>query len=61
MCADPPSERPPWMPPENEPEQPKWDQDEADWLVGKYALVGVTYLAPDGETVTSKEQYHGVS
>ena len=38
---------------------PIWDQDEADWLVGKYTLVGVTYLAPDGETVTSQAQYHG--
>jgi hypothetical protein len=60
MAAGPPSERPPWMPPADESDgPPPWDQDEADWLVGKYALVGITYLAPDGETVTSQGQYHG--
>ena len=48
------------MPPVDPPEgPPPWDQDEADWLVGKYALVGVTYLEADGQTVTSKGQYHG--
>jgi hypothetical protein len=38
---------------------PAWDQDEADWLIGKYVLVGITYLASDGETVKSQAQYHG--
>jgi hypothetical protein len=36
-----------------------WDQDKADSLVGKYVLVGLTYLASDGKTVKSQEQYHG--
>lgn len=60
MASDPPAQRPPWMPPVDEPQgPPAWDQDEADFLVGKYALVGVTYLASDGQTVTSQGQYHG--
>jgi hypothetical protein len=60
MASDLPDERPPWMPPADEPGGPPvWDQDEADFLVGKYALVGVTYLASDGKTVTSQVQYHG--
>jgi hypothetical protein len=40
-------------------EQGTWDQDDADGLVGQYALVGVTYLASDGATVKSQSQYHG--
>jgi hypothetical protein len=60
MASDESSARPPWMPSADEPDgPPKWDQDDADWLVGKYALVGLTYLAADGETVTGQEQYHG--
>lgn len=39
--------------------KPAWDQDTAVGLIGQYALVGITYLAPDGETVTSQVQYHG--
>jgi hypothetical protein len=39
--------------------RPEWDQEEADWLVGKYALVGVTWLAADGKTVKAQGQYHG--
>jgi hypothetical protein len=48
-------------PPESDGEdaEPVWDQDEAEGLIGQYALVGITYLAPDGETVTSQIQYHG--
>ena len=38
---------------------PAWDQEEADRLIGKYALVGVTWLRPDGVTVTKQDQYHG--
>src|SRR5262249_50129823 len=37
----------------------KWDQDEAEWMVGKYVLVGLTYLASDKKAVTSQQQYHG--
>ncbi len=60
MGADEPPERLPWMPPPDEAgAAPKWDQDEADWLLGKHLLVGLTYLAPDNRTVTSKAQYHG--
>lgn len=36
-----------------------WDQDDADWLVGKYALVGITHVAADGSTVTGQDQFHG--
>src|SRR4051794_14918249 len=38
---------------------PKWNQEEADDLVGRYVLVGMTYLKADGKTVKSKAQYHG--
>ena len=38
---------------------PPWDQQEADKLIGKYALVGITYIAPDGETVRLQLQIHG--
>ncbi len=38
---------------------PTWDQDEADWLIGKYALVGITYLESDGVTEKGNAQYHG--
>jgi hypothetical protein len=48
------------MPASDEPDgPPPWDQDEADWLIGKHVLVGVTYLASDGVTVSSQGQYHG--
>jgi hypothetical protein len=45
--------------PEPEDDPHIWNQDEADWLIGKYALVGITQLAADGKTVKSKDQYHG--
>ena len=60
MGQDPPPERPPWMPSIDEMEgPPRWDQSEADWLVGKTVLIGITLLAADDTTVKSKQQYHG--
>ncbi len=48
------------MPPIEERDgKPEWDQDEADWLIGKYVLVGFTRLAADGKTVKSQDQFHG--
>jgi hypothetical protein len=38
--------------------KPEWDQDGADFLIGKYVLVGITCVAADGN-VTSQEQLHG--
>lgn len=38
---------------------PDWDQEEADGLVGLLVLVGITYVEPDGETVTSQVQAWG--
>jgi len=38
--------------------KPEWNQDDADFLIGKYVLVGITRVAADG-TVTSQEQLHG--
>lgn len=38
---------------------PAWDQEEADGLVGLLVLAGITYVAPDGETVTSQVQCWG--
>jgi hypothetical protein len=52
--------RPPGMPPLEElGGEPEWDQDEADWLIGKYVLVGITRVASDGKTVKSQDQFHG--
>jgi hypothetical protein len=60
MVADQPEFTLPWMPRLDETEgKPSWDQDEADWLIGKYVLAGITYLAADGKTVTSQHQFHG--
>jgi hypothetical protein len=39
--------------------RPKWDQEEAEGLVGLLVLVGITSLAADGKTVTSQVQYFG--
>lgn len=48
------------MPPDEPADgPPEWNQDDADWLIGKYVLVGMTYLEADGETVTSQVQCHG--
>jgi hypothetical protein len=52
--------RPPWMPsgpPEGD--EPAWDQEEADGLVGQLLLAGITYLAADGKTVQGKVQCYG--
>jgi hypothetical protein len=38
--------------------KPEWNQDDADFLIGKYVLVGITNVAADG-TVTSQVQLHG--
>ena len=38
---------------------PEWDQDDADGLVGQLVLAGITYVAADGKTVTSKVQCWG--
>jgi hypothetical protein len=38
---------------------PEWNQDKADWLIGKTVLVGITCVASDGATVTSQSQYYG--
>lgn len=61
MASDDLSERPPWMPPSESPDdgRPVWNQDEADLLVGQYVLVGITYTASDGITVKSQVQCHG--
>jgi hypothetical protein len=60
MTSNPPPDLFPWMPPlEQDDGPPPWDQEEADWLVGKYALVGMTWLEPDGKTVKAQGQYHG--
>ena len=59
--SDDAAARPPWMPSEipDDSQPPAWDQDEADGLVGLMVLAGITYLAPDGETVTSQVQCWG--
>jgi hypothetical protein len=60
MSSDSPSELFPWMPPLEEGEgPPQWDQEEADWLIGKYVLVGITWMEPDNKTAKAKGQYHG--
>ena len=60
MTSDNSAERPPWMPPIQTPdEKPTWNQDNGDLLLGQYVLVGITYVASDGETVTSQVQCHG--
>jgi hypothetical protein len=57
--SDDTSAGPPWVP-SGIPDGPiKWDQDEAEGLVGLLVLVGLTYLASDGNTVTSQSQYYG--
>ena len=39
---------------------PEWDHDRAKWLIGKHILCSVTHVAPDGHSVTAKEQFHGM-
>lgn len=41
-------------------DQPPWDEVSAESLVGKRVLVGITTLAPDGETLLDQDQYYGV-
>jgi hypothetical protein len=52
---------PPWMayeiPDGSSP--PQWDQEDADGLVGQLVLAGLTYVAADGNTVTSQVQCWG--
>jgi hypothetical protein len=36
----------------------RWDQELADWLVGKYVLVGLTQVDRDG-SVISRREIHG--
>jgi hypothetical protein len=38
---------------------PEWDQSEADWLIGKTVLIGITNLESDGATIQSQGQYYG--
>jgi hypothetical protein len=58
MNDDPPN--PSGMPSrEARDSKPEWDQDQADRLIGKYVLVGITCIAADGTTVASQDQFHG--
>jgi hypothetical protein len=43
---------------DDDPDEWPWDQKRADWLLGKYVLVGVTYTEAD-DTVIMHAQYHG--
>ena len=45
--------------PDDRDEGSSWDQDEAEWLIGKQVVVGITRLASDGVTVKAQSQYHG--
>ena len=56
MASDPPNEQAS----ESEARHPEWDDGWAEWLLGKYALVGITRYEADGTTVRSKGQYHGI-
>jgi hypothetical protein len=38
---------------------PPWDQEDADGLIGQLVLAGITYVAADGQTVTSQVQCWG--
>jgi hypothetical protein len=57
MVMDPPSSHDDPEPATEKP--PEWDNDWAKWLLGQYALVGITRMAADRETVRSIEQHHG--
>jgi hypothetical protein len=60
MEPEPPPERLPWMPSIAKMDgPPEWDQSEADWLIGKIVLVGITRRASDGTTIKSHGRYHG--
>jgi hypothetical protein len=45
--------------PDENDARPSWDEDEADWLIGKHIVVGITRLASDGRTVKAQSQYRG--
>jgi len=53
---EPPPDRP-WQ--RVDSDEPEWNQDEADWMIGKYIVVGMTHLLADGVTVKEQVQYHG--
>jgi hypothetical protein len=57
MSRNPPPPNLAWTP-GDDPDDVPWDQERADLLLGKYALVGVTYTEAD-DTVLSHAQYHG--
>ena len=40
-------------------DEPAWDQAKADGFIGKYILVGLTYVEADGQTVIRQVQLHG--
>ncbi|MFZ1078144.1 MAG: hypothetical protein WAN31_00475 [Methylovirgula sp.] len=42
-----------------ESETRPWDQDKANWLIGKHVVVGITRLASDGRTVKAQSRYRG--
>lgn len=44
---------------DNKSEIPAWEDEKARNLVGKIALVGLTYLASNGETIINREEYFG--
>jgi hypothetical protein len=59
MASDDSADRPPCMPPaEPSNRKPLWNQAEGDWLVGQYVLVGITYVASDDKTATTRVQFH---
>ena len=47
------------MDPDQAASDPNWDAERAAWLVGRYALVGMTWVEADGTTVKRTAQYHG--
>lgn len=48
--------KPPRFVPSGEPFPEPWNAEAAEFLVGKYVLIGVAFVSPDGET---PGQYHG--
>ena len=38
----------------------QWDEKKALSLIGKYALVGITELEADEETIIRRQEFHGV-
>ena len=58
MDKTPPPDLSDWFGEDDNSSSPSWDQAAADALLGRYALVGITYMNPD-DTVQSHAQYHG--